>query len=808
MAAVGTGLGLAITALHLVTGIMWPLVLARQGVAVTAPAFRYDPALAPAGVAQLGPVLDRDLAPAIQSGALEPATGAGLAIGVIEHGTRRVYTYGTTRPDSIFEIGSITKTFTGLVLATMVAQGQVELNDPVRELLPVGLVAKPRGREITLLDLATQHSGLPYMPSNIHPIDKANPFADYHADDLNAYLARHGVAEPPDATFLYSNLGFGLLGQALANRAGVTYGSLVHEEVTKPLGMKDTTDSLSREQQGRLIQGHNNLHHHPVPAWDFDALAGAGAIRSTAGDMLTYLEANLHPEKVSSNTLRAALLSSHRLEAEGPDDMQIALAWLYDNDSGTYWHNGGMAGYNSYAFFNPKGDYGAVALLNTGPGAIPFCDLLGEHLRQRFAGEPAISLGSVVVPAGGGFLGVLRSFFAYWTAIIAAAAFTFCSVLCVQGLAGQLPRWLFLRVSSFLQLAVFGLFVSVYFLQPWVVAPTTLSARQLAWLPSYWFLGIFEQLNGSPVLAPQAWRAWGSLAAVVCGTVVAFAFCYFRTLRKIAEEPDIAPRLGSSAWLPSFGNPRQTALTQFSVRTLLRSRQHRLIVAFYLGIGFALTITFVKILPIQTQLSAGSVGNPWHRVAVPLLASSVILMFFSVLGTRAAFAMPLDLRANWVFRVAPLRGASECLTGSRRALQTLALMPLWAGSALFFLCIWPWRPAVGHLLVLGLLGLAMIEISLASFLKIPFACSYLPGRSNVYRALWLCIAFFILLIYKGAGFELRALEDPAKYATIVLILGIATVFARWRAAALAKSETLQFEDLPPPAVIVLGLHGD
>jgi hypothetical protein len=102
----------------------------------------------------------------------------------------------------------------------------------------------------------------------------------------------------------------------------------------------------------------------------------------------------------------------------------------------------------------------------------------------------------------------------------------------------------------------------------------------------------------------------------------------------------------------------------------------------------------------------------------------------------------------------------------------------------------------------------MIEVSLASFLKIPFACSYLPGRSNVYRAFWLCIAFFILLIYKGAGFELRALEDPAKYATIVLILGLATVFARWRAAALAKSETLQFEDLPPPAVIVLGLHRD
>jgi CubicO group peptidase (beta-lactamase class C family) len=379
-----------------------PLNFDRKSVAIAAapvPAPTYDPALAPVAAADLQSVLDRDLAEALKSGELAPGTGAGVSIAVVEHGVRRVFSYGAAKSDSIFEIGSITKTFTGLVLSQMVEQGKVKFDEPVRELLPPGTVARPVGPEITLLDLATQHSGLPRMPDNFKPADPNNPYADYVAPNLYAFVSQHGVAKPGDPGFLYSNLGFGLLGQALAVRSGLPYPVLFKEEVIDPLGLKDTTVSLSPAQQARFIAGHDE-HHQPVHAWDLDVFAGAGAIRSTAADMLTYLEANLHPEKLkpaagssAGATLSAALIQSHQLRADAMPGMRIALAWFFVSGTGDYWHNGATGGYSSYAFFNLRADYAAVVLFNTTVGSSDsFADRLGQHISQRLAGKPPISL--------------------------------------------------------------------------------------------------------------------------------------------------------------------------------------------------------------------------------------------------------------------------------------------------------------------------------------------------------------------------------------------------------------------------------
>jgi CubicO group peptidase (beta-lactamase class C family) len=381
-----------------------PLTFTRQSAALAAqpvPAPSYDPAITPVAAAELQAVLDRDLAKALKSGALAPTTGAGITIGIVEHGVRRVFTYGTAKPDSIFEIGSITKTFTGLLLAQMVEQGKVKFDEPVRELLPAGTVTKPVGDEITLLDLATQHSGLPPLPDNFKPADRENPYADYRAANLYAFIATHGIARPAAVSFGYSNLGLGLLGQALAVRASTTYPELLQREITGPLGMKDTVVSLSSEQQSRFIEGHDAMHRH-ARAWDLDALAGAGAIRSTAADMLTYLEANLHPERLASgaatgtsgsNSLSAALVESHVLRADVGPEMRIALAWLHNSNTESYWHNGATGGYSSYALFNPKGDFAVIVLLNTSIGnSGSFADLVGQHVTQRLTGNPAVSL--------------------------------------------------------------------------------------------------------------------------------------------------------------------------------------------------------------------------------------------------------------------------------------------------------------------------------------------------------------------------------------------------------------------------------
>jgi CubicO group peptidase (beta-lactamase class C family) len=383
-----------------------PLRLTRQTVALVAKAPeppKLDAALAPVPVGELKAVLDRDLAAALKDGALAPSTNGGVVIGVLQHGIRRIFAYGPVKEDSIFEIGSISKTFTALLLAQMVAQHKAKLDEPVRELLPPGTVAKPEGAEITLLDLATQHSGLPRMPDNFHSADAQDPYADYRPANLYEFLAKHGVSKPADARFNYSNLGLGLLGQALANRAGVSYPELLKAEVTGPLGLNDTVVPLTSEQEKRFAPGHGP-QHQAAHAWRFDALAGAGGIRSTANDMLTYLEAQLHPDRVRrepesaaagspSQTLSSALAMSHELRGDSLPGMKVGLAWLFETKTEYYWHNGATGGYSSYALFSPREDFALVVLCNAtiGPSG-SFADALGEHVAARLSGTPAIAV--------------------------------------------------------------------------------------------------------------------------------------------------------------------------------------------------------------------------------------------------------------------------------------------------------------------------------------------------------------------------------------------------------------------------------
>jgi CubicO group peptidase (beta-lactamase class C family) len=362
------------------------------------PAVHYDPAMPPVSAADMQAVLNQDLKRALEKGDLSPETSAGVAIGVVRHGVRRVFAFGAAKPDSIFEIGSITKTFTGLILAQMIQQGKVRLDEPVSALLPVRRASEESAPEITLLDLVTQHSGLPRMPEIFSPADPNNPYADYGVARLYEYVTQHGLEKPADAPFLYSNLGFALLGQALANEERTTYAELLRAEITDPLGLSDTSISLTEDQRRRLIPGHL-ANHQPAHGWDLEAFAGAGALRSTVGDMLKYLEAQLHPEAITvinspnGRTLSAAIAMSHKAQAEAQSGDKIAFSWMI-KPNGAYWHNGATGGYSSFAFFNPGQDFAVIVLLNTAISEKrPFEALLVEHIIDRFMGMPAISLG-------------------------------------------------------------------------------------------------------------------------------------------------------------------------------------------------------------------------------------------------------------------------------------------------------------------------------------------------------------------------------------------------------------------------------
>jgi len=419
---------------------------------------------------------------------------------------------------------------------------------------------------------------------------------------------------------------------------------------------------------------------------------------------------------------------AHRPLAEGEPGDAIALAWMYSPASRTWRHAGAMRGFTSNAYFHPDGDDAAVVRFNQGPEPTALVDLPIQHIQQRLNGEPAVSLDAVVVPAATGFLRVLRWYFSYWFAMVASGVFIYCCILGVQGLAAQLPRRMYLKLSGVLQMASFCLIVCGYFLQPVFGGLKDLAGPQIerltSFLPTYWFLGLFQQLNGSmhPALVPLARRAWAGLVVALGVTAIAYMLSYVRTLRMIVEEPDITPASGSFGWLPPFGNRVQTGVGRFAVRTLVRSRQHRLILAFYLGIGLALTIFLNRAQETTPQVADAVAANAWRETNTPLLAASIVMLILAIVGTRAVFAMPLDLTANWVFRIVGMRQGNKTLAASRRALLFLSAAPVWLITAVLCFWLWPWWQAAGHLIALGFLGMIVADLCLSGFRKIPFTC--------------------------------------------------------------------------------------
>ena len=795
VAAAATALSLTIACLHGFAGLAWPMALGTQGTKeVNMPELGYLLAAPPISAAAVEEELKHDLAPWLSN-------DLGVSIGIITLNERRVFSLGTAQPDSIYQIASIGKTITGLLLAQMTVEGKVCLDEPVRDLLPAGTMPQQRGREIRLIDLATHRSGLPPVP---HNLKVATPTAatNYLISDLFTALARHGLARPVNPPFIYSNFGFALLGQALAARAGTPYSDLIAQCITGPFGMRDTAIELTEEQQHRVIQAYN-IRHEPRPPWQIGALAPAGAFYSTANDLTIYLEKQL---AAASDALRL----SHELRARTDSGTHIALAWFYDDDTGTYWHDGVLTGYTTHVLFNPHGRNAVVVLMNQPISLLVNSGVVARHIQQRLTGQPSISLGSIKVPASGGLLTVIRMFAVYWLIMLLSGAFAFGCVLALQGLAAQLlPRRIFLRTSSLLQLAAFCAILTAYVLEPNMALTEATGRGLLAWSPTYWFLGLFQQLIGSPALSGLASRAWIGLAIVLTTTSIVYALSYFRTLRKIAEEPDIVSGRRSGFRLPRFGNPLQTAMVHFSIRTLFRSRRHRLILAFYFGVALAFVILLIKVPVAFQKLGDARLTDPSGQVDAPILAASIALMVFAIVGTRVIFSLPLDLPANWIFRITGVRRAAECLKGTRRSLLLLSFAHVWLTTATICFWLWPWPAAAGHLAILAGLGILLTEICLYGFQKIPFTCSYLPGKSQVHLVVLGVLALFRLIVL-GVTYELQLLDDLAH--TITLAAGLALVAAcvywRTQASAGASKEEIDFEEVPEPAVRVLGLSGE
>jgi len=316
----------------------------------------------------------------------------GIAVGVIDATGRRTVSYGrfdaddkrAVDADTIFEIGSVTKVFTSLLLADMVQRGEVALTDPVAKYLPPGVkVPESDGRQITLEDLATHTSGLPRLPSNLHSKDSANPYADYSVEQLYEFLSGYQLTRDIGSKYEYSNLDGGLLGHVLARRAGMDYEKLVRSRICEPLGMRSTGITLSDEMKARFAVGHDATMRL-VAHWDLPTLAGAGALRSTANDMLTFVGANLGYVKSPLAPAMAAMLGVRR--PTGAPGLEIGLGWhvLTRDGHEIVWHNGGTGGFRSFIGFERKTGTGVVVLSNAETTA--GVDDIGQHLLN--ANEP------------------------------------------------------------------------------------------------------------------------------------------------------------------------------------------------------------------------------------------------------------------------------------------------------------------------------------------------------------------------------------------------------------------------------------
>ncbi len=293
----------------------------------------------------------------------------GMVVGMVAGDREVIVGRGPVSPDGVFDLGSITKLFTALVLADMASCGEVGLDDPVERFLPAGVRAPRRqGRDITLVDLATHTSGLPRLPRNIlirATLHGSDPYRGYTVDDLHRGLAATRLRRAPGSAYHYSNFGFAVLGHALACAAGDTFERLVLDRVCRPLGLSETMFEISADVAPHRETGHAGPGR-PVPDWDLAAFTPAGGLRSTAPDLVRFLGANLDP---GHSDLAVPLEDVHRSRRPIGANEEMGLGWHIRHDGATAvaWHNGGTGGFGGFVAMAREKGVALAVLYNSPP---------------------------------------------------------------------------------------------------------------------------------------------------------------------------------------------------------------------------------------------------------------------------------------------------------------------------------------------------------------------------------------------------------------------------------------------------------
>ena len=298
----------------------------------------------------------------------------GMVVGIVTPTGRRVVGYGrvggidsqSLDGDTVFEIGSVSKIFTALAMADMWRKGEIAPNDPVSRYLPSDVsVPERNGRTITLADLATQTSGLPFFPPNFSQTDQS-AFATYSLSQMYSALSTYALGKDPGTSWDYSNWGYGILGDALARKAGVAYATLIKNRITGPLGMTSTGIELSPSMRIRFVSGHD-AKLQVTPQWVLPSMEGAGSLRSTANDLLTLLAAFAG---ITLSPLTPAMTKMLEIQRPGLGFRQALGWWVFETGPNSTFetHEGGTFGYSSTIAYDPAAHIGVVVLSNSATG--------------------------------------------------------------------------------------------------------------------------------------------------------------------------------------------------------------------------------------------------------------------------------------------------------------------------------------------------------------------------------------------------------------------------------------------------------
>ena len=388
-----------------------------------------------------------------------------------------------------------------------------------------------------------------------------------------------------------------------------------------------------------------------------------------------------------------------------------------------------------------------------------------------------------------------------------ACLFLYGSVLALQGfLSLLLSRRVFLAISAVLQLVVFVFLLGVFFLAPGLAGPEVLlnlsRHAALGWLPPFWFSAVLNQMSGTmpKALAWRARRGWIGFGLAVAGAGVAMLSSYLHTMKRTLEQQDLVPSPGSmrwSRWLPRSGSVQATLLT-FSVRSLLRSRHHRVAYAFYLSIVLAMGFSCAH--------EALATAMP-HAMPESFLTLSLLMLSIAVCGLRSVMSLPITLNANWVLRLTELSPPERYLSATRLVLLWLAAVPVWLICAALAGFFRPFVLSAEHLLILALAGAILVELNTLNVAKIPFACSYLPGKSNVQVRFWAAVLVLLPTVSVLALQEYRLLVRGRAYLWMVACLGALELCLWLWNRRMARSTVLHFEDAEPAVLTTLGLGG-